>query len=411
MARRTWTWVAATWLAGCGAETGASVDDGPDAIAADAAGAGASDGAVEGDGAPATEDAAVADALAPDALAPDAAPPSGPPYAVGYRQSSVTYASVPDGDRTLRLVYWYPAAAGSEGDAPRYFRGLVRRPGILTDAPLAAGGPFPVLLFSHGSGGIAEQSFFLTEAFAAAGWVVVAPDHTGNTLVDMGAPITRMFFLRPQDARAALDAVWTDDVFAGRLSDRAFVAGHSFGGYTTMAAAGMAYATEALEAACADPAADEGACAVLLDPVVRGLFEEGFGDPRLLAAVPMAPADVVSGDPAAIDVPVLLVTAGRDETLPEAAHADPIWRRLDGPSDLRLDFPEAGHFTFSDVCTAIPGALNRDGCAADNTPPAEVHAVVRDVVFAFARRHVLGLAGDEPALDAFSSEIGTLSSR
>jgi predicted dienelactone hydrolase len=225
----------------------------------------------------------------------------------------------------------------------------------------------------------------------------------------MGAPLVRMFFLRPQDARATLDALWTDAFFDGHLSDRAFMAGHSFGGYTTLATAGMSYDTAAIEATCADPGADRAACDVLLDPVVRGLFDEGYGDPRIQAAVPMAPPDIVAGDAAAIDMPVLLVTAGMDETLPPPSNGDPIWGRLDGPDDRRLDFPGAGHFTFSDVCTALPGVLRRDGCAPDNTPAAEVHAVVRDVVFAFARRHVLGLSGDEPALDAFSSEIGTLS--
>ena len=50
--------------------------------------------------------------------------------------------------------------------------------------PVAPGGPFPLIVYSHGSSGQRFISAYLTEALAARGYVVVAVDHTGDTAVD-----------------------------------------------------------------------------------------------------------------------------------------------------------------------------------------------------------------------------------
>ena len=73
---------------------------------------------------------------------------------------------------------WYPArgeAAGSyeplpEVDAPA--------PGLAE--PLD--GRYPLVVFSHGSGGVRFQSYFLAEWLASHGYLVAAPDHAGDTV-------------------------------------------------------------------------------------------------------------------------------------------------------------------------------------------------------------------------------------
>ncbi|RMF12332.1 MAG: hypothetical protein D6761_12950, partial [Candidatus Dadabacteria bacterium] len=50
------------------------------------------------------------------------------------------------------------------------------------DAPLRAG-RWPVVIFSHGAGGVRFQSVFLTEYLAAHGYIVVAPDHEGDATI------------------------------------------------------------------------------------------------------------------------------------------------------------------------------------------------------------------------------------
>src|SRR3954469_25672419 len=41
----------------------------------------------------------------------------------------------------------------------------------------SARGTVPLILFSHGFGGCAQQSYSLTKALAAAGYAVLAPNH------------------------------------------------------------------------------------------------------------------------------------------------------------------------------------------------------------------------------------------
>ena len=76
---------------------------------------------------------------------------------------------------------------------------------------MAPGGPFPLIVYSHGSGGQRFISAFLTEALAARGYVVVAADHTGNTAVDQFTnttlPRKEVVRLRPVDIRAEMDVL------------------------------------------------------------------------------------------------------------------------------------------------------------------------------------------------------------
>ena len=61
------------------------------------------------------------------------------------------------------------------------------------DAEPALGGPWPIILFSHGNQGIKEQSFFLTEHLASHGYLVVAPDHQYNTAIATHVGVKRHF--------------------------------------------------------------------------------------------------------------------------------------------------------------------------------------------------------------------------
>src|SRR5262245_13006042 len=63
--------------------------------------------------------------------------------------------------RDLTTEIWYPAAAGTAGPET-------------TGAQLASGGPFPLVVFVHGSLSGRRQSTFLTQGLAAAGYVVMA---------------------------------------------------------------------------------------------------------------------------------------------------------------------------------------------------------------------------------------------
>lgn len=162
------------------------------------------------------------------------------PFAVGTRTETVldptrrtpARGSVPAAaGRRLAVTYYYPAA-GATGPAPR--------PGA---AP-SAEGPFPVVLFAPGFGATPRQYARTLQAWAEAGYVVVAPLFPGSGGGLPGPPTRSDLALQPGDLKVVLDAVEAGAVAAdswlGGLADvrRVAVAGHSDGG-TTAAGAGL----------------------------------------------------------------------------------------------------------------------------------------------------------------------------
>ena len=116
----------------------------------------------------------------------------------GPFQAGTMTAALADG---RRVVIWYPAAASVGGlpkeslDLPSMLAPALQAkvPAALRKkieyqvdahpgAPPATGGPFPVVLFSHGYAGFPEQSVNLTTHLARWGFVVVAPDHVERSL-------------------------------------------------------------------------------------------------------------------------------------------------------------------------------------------------------------------------------------
>ena len=116
------------------------------------------------------------------------------------------------------------------------------------DAGVDPGERYPLVVFSHGSGGVRFQSWFLLQALASHGYVVVAPDHAGNTALDQllgtADPFPVVAANRPRDVSFAIDEVLAraadpSDPLAGAVDpSRVAVVGHSFGGFTALAVAG-----------------------------------------------------------------------------------------------------------------------------------------------------------------------------
>ncbi len=111
----------------------------------------------------------------------------------------------------------------------------------------------PVIVFSHGFHGCATQSRFLMEAFASAGYLVLAPNHRDATC--NGGPAhwwnkAQAPFRKPEewndatfrdrgdDVRRLIEAARSDGGFHRADWSRLGLAGHSLGGYTVLALAG-----------------------------------------------------------------------------------------------------------------------------------------------------------------------------
>jgi dienelactone hydrolase len=130
---------------------------------------------------------------------------------------------------------------------------------VIVGLPISGRGPFPLLMFSHGSGADPHLYVSLTEYLASHGYIVVAPEHTGNRFVDNDAflitgldcgtllsrpcldSIAKSAVDRPQDIRFVLDQVLAGHAGldpAAIDASRIGMYGHSFGGYTTVVVAG-----------------------------------------------------------------------------------------------------------------------------------------------------------------------------
>ena len=151
---------------------------------------------------------------------------------VGLRQ--VEFADPQDPERVLALAVFYPAAVA--GDAVRatlpFFEGLA----FHRDAAPAEGGPFPLVLFSHGRGSNPMMYAWFHQLLASQGHVVAAPYHYRANSYDANiAYLANMLWRRPKDLSLIVDAMLADPLW-GPLVDpgRIGVAGHSQGGFTAL---------------------------------------------------------------------------------------------------------------------------------------------------------------------------------
>ena len=146
----------------------------------------------------------------PAPVAPSAPAKPGAAPTRAYEVAQRTLDVVRDG-RVLEVTIWYPRAA--------------RR--------------FPLVLFSHGLGGLPSDYADLLSRWAAAGFVVAAPAYpkTSGNAVDRD-PLD--VINQPADASYVIDRVLAldkraGDPLRGRLAtDRVAAAGHSAGGITTV---------------------------------------------------------------------------------------------------------------------------------------------------------------------------------
>ncbi|MCC6217245.1 MAG: hypothetical protein IT376_20470 [Polyangiaceae bacterium] len=354
--------------------------------------------------------------------AADAEPRAGDPEQVGPFAVGVTTLEAPDpaGDRPLPLTVWYPARAPA-GAAPAEYQleigvlvlATLESPlGAVREAPLdERGAPYPVVVFSHGNGGLAIQSLYLTEHLASHGFVVVSPDHVGNTFEtqvnqSLALPAAEVAKLRPLDVTRSLDALFEASAGAGTVLsgsadvERVGAAGHSFGGYTTLRVAG----------GLADPQGFTDLCAGGDGGLLCDGWEPGFQlpalarDPRVRAALPQAPGGAAAFAPggfAAITIPTMIQAGSTDEVTPAAAEAEAPYAELGGPAWLVV-VEDAGHFTFSNMCLLVDmlGLTIEDfddGCGDANVDAAIAHRLINRYATAFFQHTIAG-RGDFAAL-------------
>ncbi|MBO2011455.1 alpha/beta hydrolase family protein [Hymenobacter negativus] len=246
------------------------------------------------------------------------------------------------------LVVFYPTQAIGQDDAVGPYQLVVAR-----DAPVAEG-IFPLVVISHGRGSSPFVYRTLAHYLARQGFVVGLPEHPGNNRRDnTWEGTTQNLVARPSHLRLAIQQLFKNQLFARVLKpDGIGVIGHSMGGYTALALAGgtpTAFPHETVDG-------QEQLIAVVADT-------------RIKALVLLAPATVwfrAQGALHGVDVPMLLLTAEKDEYTP-FFHSQIV---LEGVADKhKIEhriIENAGHYSF---LSPFPASMQSPTFLPSQEPP------------------------------------------
>ena len=334
------------------------------------------------------------------------------PYPIGIRTYDAVDESrldVPgDGPRPVTFDVYYPSTEASVDGAPQEIVSLL---GIeILPAPAyrdvdVADGVFPMVLFSHGFEGIRFQSFFHVAHLASHGFVVVSPDHHGNTIpddfadiVDKSTAVNRAF-----DMKFLMDEVLNEETDAGAQfaasvdPDRIGMSGHSYGGYESFILTGGEVTGSSLDETT----------------VTLGTFT----DARIKAILPMAPRTMRRVDAVTlpdsyfqtVTVPTLVIGSELDMTDPFFVDAKRAFDNLPIGAELvgLAEVLDGGHNTFTDLCELQPDILDlvggaNEGCMPRHLPWKHAHDLINYLALNFFDGV---LNGNQEALDRLTPEV------
>jgi predicted dienelactone hydrolase len=340
------------------------------------------------------------------------------------------------GETPLAVTVWYPAADGeTDPQTVSYpYEIKIAKPlGTVTFATFAGqaqwdalanlpAGPYPLVILSPGFSIGAAAYGWLAEHLASYGFVVIAPEHREYMDGELSG-LWQAVPARPQDILAVLAyADESDGVLRGLVdSERVAVLGHSYGGYTALAAAGARIDTAGLTAHCEDAYAEEYPSAWLCDKLLPHLGEmaaqaglpsipEGlwpvWADPRVDAAVALAGDAFFFGAEglAEIDVPVLAMGGTHDMDSPFSWGTQPTYAHVSSRTKVRVALEGAEHMIFTGPCEHIPFYLrfvSGEFCSDGDWDRAYAHGLVSHFVTAFL---LAELKGDVQAASALASD-------
>jgi predicted dienelactone hydrolase len=250
-------------------------------------------------------------------------------------------------DKPLDVGIWYPTDARPGLSLIGLSAQRVAKDGIVVGPSL------PLIVISHGNGGLLSSHSDTALALASAGFVVAAVTHTGDNAEDqsyVGTP--RWLINRPRHIDLVLDYMLNEWLAHDQL-DRARVGmfGFSAGGFTALVSIGGVPDLARIASHCI--AQPEFAC-TLWKPLPSTSFPATVWshDPLIKAAVIAAPGYGFAFEPdglSQVTAAVQLWNGINDHNVPYETNAAVVRRLLPTPPEYH-GVPVAGHFSFLAPC-------------------------------------------------------------
>jgi predicted dienelactone hydrolase len=319
-------------------------------------------------------------------------------YRVGIKTVKLNDATR---NRPLTLEVWYPAKLEASAEKSVYKSTVGATPYSVQaragrDAPILepiSGGAqkFPLIVYSHGQPGSRMQAHYLLEHLASQGYVVAALDHTQSTYADVTQDSYATGLVnRPLDILFAATEIPTQ--FPGSDANNIGLLGYSYGGYSSLNAAGIGLDSANLAAYC-KRTNNEGPCFLqsFFTPLeaARGA-KVVKADPRIKAVFVMAPYGIPWFSPQAFaDMRVpLFVGGGSSDTVATYARDAQQAFKLSGSKNKYLLTLEAATHNPWIVCPpdVKVNAKDYERCSEPNWDHAKSHAVTQHFASAFFGR-------------------------
>lgn len=337
------------------------------------------------------------------------------PYAVGTTGTEIEAAG------GLEITMWYPGRHREDLQEPIEYDYVVKMGNPLGETAVASyagravrdapfdlsARPYPLVVLSPGFAMGSSTYAWLAEHLASHGLVVIAPEHGEQLDANLDA-FWQATITRPQDVQAVFAYVDGQASAGGKLEgfvdpENAAVIGHSYGGFTALAAAGARMDSAAFKSHCAEaqaanhpaywlceetlPHLDEMAALAGLESVPEGLWPD-WSDPRVDAVIAMAGDAYMFGPSglSGISAPLMAIGGTADEDAPYLWGTQPSFEHTASPRKVLVGLIDGGHMLFTGPCDSIRWYLKLfagEFCDDGDWVRVQAHTLTRHFTTAF----------------------------
>ena len=256
-------------------------------------------------------------------------------------------------NRQIKAEIWYPtfeidSLLQRRTDLPFQLPPTIRDAKLIKES-------FPLIVISHGTGGNRFSLAWLAIELTKSGYIVVAPDHWGNTYDNKIPDYFVRYWDRPEDISFLLTTMLADESINSSIDKTKIgMMGFSLGGYTTLAIAGAQVDCELIKERAKTKEGKKEFTIPELGDLRKLIYEINcdeipttFKDDRFKVFVAMAPALGLGmpNEKHNIKEPVLIIGANNDKVAPIKSNALK-YHRLIPKSKFTLLEGKTGHYIF-----------------------------------------------------------------